>query len=228
MKKHFTKFLPLALAMVFATTGSAFAEYTPGTTASQADYEITVPEYLNIIKTAELKESSNVTSFSADYTTINLDTAMQAAFTVYNNKPGTNIYLRGSAKADTGKAVPALGGTAADAIWLVFTNDDRKPSASAITSAITASGTDAAANPNCIAFDIEVETGAVSGTAASAAPGAVIGADGGAKSVVYTLQNGGYTFNYDFAQTAKTGTFSTHDTNGTYKATLYLTTVAQL
>lgn len=229
MKKHFTKFLPIALAMVFAATGSAFAAYTPGTTASQADYSITVPSYLNIIKTSGLKESSNVTNFSADYTQINLDTQMKASFTVYNNTPDTHIYLRGSTESATG-TVAALGVPTDDTdnLWLVFANSERKPAASAITSALAESGADVSANSNCIAFGVTATLGTVSGTAATAVADAEPGIDGGAKKVDYTLQNGGYTFDYAFDQTAKTGTFSTHDTNGTYKATLYLTTVQQL
>ena len=41
--------------------------------------------------------------------------------------------------------------------------------------------------------------------------------------VTYVLKNGVYDFKYDLIQDATTGTFSTHDSYGTYKATLTLT-----
>ena len=222
MKKHFTKFLPVALALMVGTTG-AFADYTNGSNQEKADFAITVPHYLNIIKTAGLPESSGVTSFGSTYETINLDTAMSADFTVYNNFPGQTIFLRGTTGPNK---IAAFGGSTTDDLHLVFSNTTAsyQPTDASIKNAYAGSP-EKASNPNCFALKVTPTLGKVDGTAATAAATPLLQSDGDGKMVQYTLSNGGYTFNYVLAQTADANTFSTHDTEGTYTATLYLTSV---
>lgn len=224
MKKHFTKFLPVALALMVGTTG-AFAAYTNGSNQEKADLSITVPHYLNIIKTPGLSEASGVTSFGSTYETINLDTAMSADFTVYNNFPGQKIFLRGTTGPNN---IAAFGGTTAADLHLVFSNTTagQQPTDAAIKDAY-ASSPAKASNPNCFALTVTPTLGKVDGTAATAAATPLLQSDGEGKMVQYTLSNGGYTFNYELAQTADANTFSTHDTDGTYTATLYLTSVGE-
>ena len=228
MKKHFTKFLPIALAVMVATTGTSFAAYTNGSSQQKSDMSITVPEYLNIIKTTGKNESSGVTNFSSAYDTINLDTAMEADFTVYNNFPTQKIYLRATTGPD---ATPAIGGSSATDLYLAFSNttSGQQPTVSDINNALATTSAQKS-NKNCIAFKLTPKLGVVTGTASADAEEtgatATLQDEGSNKKVMYTMNNGGYTFNYKLAQTAKDNTFSTHDTNGIYTATLYLTTVA--
>ena len=219
-----SKILPLALAMLLATT-SVFADgYTNGKGRETSEMTITVPKYLNIEKYGEVATSS-VTNFDTHYAGINLDTAMTVSFKVSNNYDGQLIYLRATAISDSGEKV-ALGGTAASPV-IVFANQDHQPTQAAIENAFA----DTSAmnlNANAIGFKITrtLDTEAGDHNAASSPAAETLISDTTGKQVQYTLKNGIYTFKYDIAQTAKTNTFSTHDQDGTYKATLILTNVA--
>ncbi len=215
--KKFTKFLPIAMALMLISP--AFAATSNN---AQSTMTLTVPPFINITKNADSKETATA-SFDDTYTTINLDQAMSGLYTVITNKPGEKVKISATALAD-GAETPALFGTDDKNLKLVLTNigtGKNQAKATAITNCKT--GPAIADNANAICFSI---TPTVTPDAASGAKEpltAVMGDDG--YGVTYTIDNGKYGFSYVLAQTAEANTFSTHDTNGTYKATLTLSQV---
>lgn len=210
--KKITKILPLAMALMLAVP--AFAATADTTNSQTSTMTLTVPEFINITKTDSVEEAN--AEFDADYTTLNTSVTMNAGFHVITNVPDKKIYLKGTCQGADGEQV-ALYGDSAGVLNLVFANEQRKPTTAAITN-ITGKAAAKASNENAIAFSL---TPSITAIAASGAtdPSAVL-ADG---KVTYTLKNGAYDMVYTLGQTALAETFSTHDTWGTYKATLLLT-----
>lgn len=210
--KKITKILPLAMALMLA--GSAFAATAETANEQSSTMVLTVPEFINITKTDSVEEAN--AEFNADYTTLNTSVTMNAGFHVITNVPDKKIYLKGTCQGADGVQT-ALYGDSAGALNLVFANEQVKPTTAAITN-ITGKAPAKADNANAVAFSL---TPAITPDAASGAvdPNAVL-ADG---KVTYTLKNGAYDMVYTLGQTASENTFSTHDTWGTYKATLVLT-----
>ena len=213
--KKIVKLLPVALALMIA----APATFADPSNNAQSDMSITVSPFINITKEAAV-ETSNA-QFNDTYTTLKLDASMNANFKVINNVPDKVIYLKATCPSAGGEQ-KALYGNAADKINIVFTNGSRQSEtpASAVTN-ITSATPAVAQNPNAIAFAItptitpDTATGAATPTAEM---------DG--NNVKYTIKNGVYAMNYSIVADALANTFSTHDTDGTYKATLLLTDVA--
>lgn len=212
--KKITKFLPLAMALLLVSPAMA----TPSETAT-SEMTIEVPQFVNVQKVSEVA-TTNAT-FSDDYTTITLAPALNAKFQVINNLPERAVYLQATAPvSDTGNA-KALYGTAG-AMKLVFTNSTRLPAATAVEN-ITSGSAAFASNPNAIAFAITTESNFAPDGDSGATDATMTFSDNVAK---YVISNGVYNPTYTIATGAEAQTFSTHDTNGTYQATLTLTTTA--
>ena len=214
-----TKLLPLALTLAIAVPG-VFAATSSDATSTMT---LTVNEFINVTKDNDCVETATA-SFNDDYTTITLDNAMSGKYTVITNKPNDKVKISATALAD-GAQTPALFGSSAEDLKLVLTNigsGKYAAKASAITNCKT--GASKADNANAICFKL---TPAVTPDAASGAKAPLssdVGEDG--YGVTYTIDNGKYGFSYVLATTAETNTFSTHDTHGTYKATLTLSQVS--
>ena len=214
--KKFTKFLPIAMALMlispaFATTSES----------AQSTMTLTVPEFINITKGSCVETAT--ASFNDEYTTINLDKAMSGVYTVITNKPGDKVKISATALAD-GSETPALFGSDADNLKLVLTNigsGKHAAKASAITNCKTGAAIDQNANAICFKLTPVITPDATSG--AKAPLSSTMGDDD--YGVTYTIDNGKYDFTYTLGQTAESKTFSTHDTDGTYKATLTLSQV---
>lgn len=215
--KKFTKFLPVLLALMLACPVFADAKNN-----AQSTMTLTVPPFINITKDDNCIETANAT-FNDTYTTINLDNAMSGLYTVITNKPGDKVKISATALAD-GTETPALFGTDDKNLKLVLTNigtGKNQAKATAISNCKT--GPAIADNANAICFSITPTVTPDVASGAKAPLTAVMGDDG--YGVTYTIDNGKYGFSYVLAQTAEANTFSTHDTNGTYKATLTLSQV---
>lgn len=211
--KKITKFLPVALALML--TCPVFAASSDNATSTMT---LTVPEFINITK-GSCVETANA-SFNDEYTTINLDNAMSGIYTVITNKPGDKVKISATALAE-GVETPALFGTDADNLKLVLTNigsGKYQAKKSAITNCQTGAAFEQNANAICFKLTPKVTPDDTSG--AKAPLTSEVGEDG--YGVTYTIDNGKYNFAYTLAQTAESKTFSTHDTWGTYKATLTL------
>ena len=211
--KTFTKFIPVALALMLSVP--AFAETSPTATSTM---QINVPEFINITK--ESAQEASTASFNDTYTTITLSPAMNANFRVITNKPGDQVKLTGTALGGSTQ-VNALFGTV-DALNLVFTNTtSTEPPADTAVSNITGGTPAAKDNANAIAFTL---TPTITPNTASGAttPGKAFATG----IATYTLNTSGvYDMSYAVGTTAVANTFSTHDTNGTYKATITLSQV---
>lgn len=214
--KKFTKFLPIAMALMLISP--AFAATSE---SAQSTMTLTVPEFINITKGSCVETAT--ASFNDEYTTINLNNAMSGVYTVITNKPGDKVKISATALAD-GTETPALFGSDADNLKLVLTNignGKHAARASAITNCKTGAAIDQNANAICFKLTPVITPDEASG--AKAPLSSTMGDDD--YGVTYTIDNGKYDFTYTLGQTAETKTFSTHDTDGTYKATLTLSQV---
>lgn len=214
--KKFTKFLPIAMALMLISP--AFAATSE---SAQSTMTLTVPEFINITKGSCVETAT--ASFNDEYTTIDLDNAMSGIYTVITNKPGDKVKISATALAD-GSETPALFGSDADNLKLVLTNigsGKHAAKASAITNCKTGAAIDQNANAICFKLTPVITPDAASG--AKAPLSSTMGDDD--YGVTYTIDNGKYDFTYTLGQTAESKTFSTHDTDGTYKATLTLSQV---
>ena len=212
----FTKFIPLVFALALACP--AFAVATDEATSEQT---ITVPEFINITKKAGAVETASAT-FSYVYYAITLDNALSVTFNVVTNNPADHVYLTAYAKENSAQ-VKCLGG-AVDALKIVFTNDSVATGSptGAIENALSISPV-LATNADAIAFNLTPVITASAESGMSVAPTGVLASN----VVTYTFTKAG---SCDFAYTSGTtqvaNTFDTHDTAGTYKATLSMTHAA--
>lgn len=110
-------------------------------------------------------------------------------------------------------------GTDAESMNIVFTNNSRQPADTAVQNITSGSGTAYKDNPNAIAFAI---TPTITPDTESGAEEPVATFD--ANKAKYVIKNGKYQMQYTIGTAALASTFSTHDTDGTYQATLTLTT----
>ena len=226
MKTKIVKLLPVALALMLISP--AFAE--EGAAASKtatATQVITVPKFINITHDPASVESATA-QFNGTYSVITLDNSMNTQFHVVTNNPDEAIKLTATCLAD-GNQVNALYGADAQNLRLIFTNNgtgDRAAATTAVTN-IMGDETAIAQNANAIAFTL-TPTFAVDSTSGGTTPIATLEAagEGIQAGVKYRITNGAYNFNYTVGTTAMANTFSTHDTDGTYKATLTLSQVS--
>lgn len=213
--KKITKFLPLAMALLLVSPAMA----TPSKTATST-MTLNVPEFINITKDENCVETANAT-FNDTYTTITLDGSMTGSYTVITNKPGDKVKITATALAD-GQETPALFGEDANNLKLVLTNiGSEKHAAKATAIENCKTSPTAAQNANAICFKLVPSVTPDAASGAVAPLNSIFDTDG----VTYTIDNGKYGFKYVLGTTAEANTFSTHDTNGTYKATLTLSQV---
>lgn len=213
--RKIVKLLPAALALMLISP--AFA--APSNSA-ESTMNITVAPFINIKKLSEVNAAE--AQFNDEYTTLTTDKALGANFQVINNEVGKVVYLTATCpSAGTGSKTKALYGENDKKLNIVFSNQAKASEIqdSYITNITSGSGTAKGDNPNCFALSLTptIEPDASSGAETPAASLEE-------QSVKYTLKNGVYAMNYTVGQEALANTFSTHDTNGTYQATLTLTT----
>ena len=210
--KKIVKLLPVALALMIAVP--AFAEDTASESATST-LNLTVDKFINITHSDSSVETANAT-FNPSYTTITTD----KAFHVINNDPTRKIYLSATAPTSGGQTPALFASDAAGAgLSIVLTNSSRQPAASAVTNITGRSGVAKASNPDAIGFTITPTIAPKDGTGAEEPT--VSYAD---NKVTYAIKNGEYDMSYALNTTAIGETFSTHDTDGTYQATVTLTT----
>lgn len=213
----FTKFIPVALALTMVAP--AFAAEDAAKLSEQSLMSITVPHYVYISKEDETA-SVNAT-FNSTYDEIYLSDNLNVKFKVLTNK-ASNDTVQFTATCNAGGVqVTALGGTK-DAMILAFTKNDGSATAAAVTNAL-GDGSAKGSNPNTIAFAMTPTPGKDASSGATDVT--VYSMDAGV--VTYTMPTAGvYTWNYEVGDEAKANTFSTHDTYGTYQATLTMTHAA--
>lgn len=207
----FTKFIPIALAMML--TVPAFA--TPATTQS-SEMTLEVPDFFNITIPSGGNYTSDVTITDDAYTTLEIDTPIVAKFHVVTNKASDAVLLTATAPIEGSATAPAFYANG-ETLRIVFTNSTATQKATAESVGnITANATPtASSNPNAIAFNITAVPSAVANTGATL--GTKVVSD---NTIKYPLSNGEYDFQYTLGTTAVPGTFSTMDQSGTYKATI--------
>ena len=226
MKTKIVKLLPVALALMLISP--AFAEEGAAASKTATSTQIiTVPKFINITHDPASVESAGA-QFNGTYSVITLDKSMNTQFHVVTNNPDEAIKLTATCLAG-GNQVNALYGADAQNLRLIFTNngtDKRAAEATAVTN-IMGEKTAIAQNANAIAFTL-TPTFAVDSTSGGTTPTATLeaGGEGIQAGVKYRITNGAYNFNYTVGTTAMADTFSTHDTDGTYKATLTLSQVS--
>lgn len=210
-----TKLLPLAVALMMMSP----AVFAAAEDSSASTMTLTVPEFINITKETTSVETANAT-FDDTYENITIE-QMNADFKVITNKPGQVVQLSGTTNA-SGSDTKAIYGTAATSFNLVFANTTGvKATVDDITN-ITNGSPVIASNKNAIAFTV---TPTITPDAATGATTPNATFDNSAGTVKYILQNGAYDIKYTIGTTAVANTFSTHDTNGDYTATLTLSKV---
>lgn len=213
--KKIVKLLPVALALMIAVP--AFADTASENATSTLN--LTVDKFINITHSDSSIETAKAT-FDPSYTTITVDNSLTAAFHVINNDPTRKIYLSATAPTSDGNTPALFASDAAGAdLSIVLTNSTRKPAANAVTNITGRSGVAKASNPDAIGFTIEPTVTPQSGTGAEKP--LISYAD---NKVTYAIKNGEYDMSYKLSTAAIAETFSTHDTDGTYQATVTLTT----
>jgi len=216
----FTKFIPVALALALAVPAAFSAPV-----ATQSDtLQFTLSPFFNITKNAPKVYTGAVTVDDA-YTTLTVATPMTFGYHVITNNRSDAVKMTAKAESTSGTQVDALGGTADNPV-IVFTNTTmpaaEKPSKAQVQAA-AALNSDKSATPNAIAFNVTPVCKMVDDTGALADPAATMllpAADGA--NIKYTFNNGEYNFDYTIS-TADSTTFSTYDTEGTYKAFITMT-----
>ena len=225
MKTKIVKLLPVALALMLISP--AFAEVVAGSNTATSTQIITVPKFINITHDPASVESAGA-QFNGTYSVITLDKSMNTQFHVVTNNPDEVIKLTATCLAG-GNQVNALYGADAQNLRLIFTNNGTGDRAAATTAVTNIMGTETAIaqNANAIAFTL-TPTFAVDSTSGGKTPTATLeaGGKGTQAGVKYSISNGAYNFNYTVGTTAIANTFSTHDTDGEYRATLTLSQVS--
>ena len=225
-----SKLLPITLALSLCMSTASYAAMEETKQLNQADYKLYLTEYLDIEATAPT--AAGAVDYDSNYSSISLQAPVTGSFQVISNTNTKDVYLYATCLAES--EVPALYGTAVNALKLVFTNtavaapesEEGAPAEGAKTTNAVVSGirdgsiTEASGSPNAIVFDLTVSPSldpdkSLAGGSISA------GTITDNTNVKYTMPNGVATF----ACTVK-GTDSVHfsplDTNGTYRATLYM------
>jgi len=201
----FTKFIPVALALMLATPAFAVSSVD----SASSIVSLTLDDFIYITSNGDQTATA---SFDASYDNITLDKNVLVQFGVVTNKDID--YVKVSAKTFD-SSTNALYVTSATNQKLVFT---KTGSTAASADTVQNAGTAAAAiasNPDTIAFGV----GAVA-TADAGYGGSITTTTPGTNDIIYTLTNGKYTFKYTMDKNAVAKTFSTHDTSGTYTATV--------
>ena len=212
-KSTFTKALFTTVAMSLCLGAMAVSDEQAN---DSVQFDLTLAEYLKIVATTEDQEST--VTFGADYSTITIDDAMTGAFSVISNAASKVIYLQGTNTVASAPALYSNDGDPTDDLHVVFTKVGGVATSSDVANAASSSAAKAS-NKDAISFKI---TPTVS-HAENPSSGITPAWDNTKKQVAYTMKNGTGTYSYLISGSADTNTFSTHDSAGTYQATLTLT-----
>ena len=225
-----TKFLPLALALAM-TTSVAMAEDPVVVTSSdtgQAIYQLTVSPFYEVNTTSPA--AAVATTPSAHYSVLTTQDDLTGSFEVVSNTDTKDIYLYAKCQLNgAGDYVPALGGAIdgeGAVLRLVFTNFSNTDALTHATSTqveAVRKGTmaETADSPNAFALPLVVTTATVEGPEDVTGP---VSAEMEDNQIHYVVNNGHTTFTCTVPTGSETlpDTFSTVDTDGTYQATLYV------
>ena len=223
-----SKLLPITLALSLCMSTASYATTEATNPTHSAEYKLYLKEFFDIEATAPT--SAGAVSYANNYSSVTIDEDVTGSFQVISNTNTKDVYLYATCLADS--EVPALYGDYG-ALKLVFTNtavaatqggaiEGAKSSDTVISGIRDGDITTADLSPNAIVFDLTVTP--TLDPDKSLAGGAITGGDfvqDNDTTIQYTMPNGVATF----ACTVN-GTDSVHfsplDTNGTYRATLYM------
>ena len=224
-----SKLLPITLALSLCLTTASYAATEATNSDAQADYKLYLKEFFDIEVTAP--DATGAVSYANNYSSVSIDEAVTGSFQVISNTNTKDVYLYATCLADS--EVPALYGDYG-ALKLVFTNtavaatqggavEGSKSSDTVISGIRSGSITEAKDSPNAIVFDLEVTPSL--DAAKSLAGGSITGEFTDNTNVHYVMPNGVATFACSVSGTDQVH-FSPLDTNGTYRATLYMSDTA--
>lgn len=222
-----SKLLPITLAMMLGMSG-AFA--APVNT-DKANYDLTLPEFFNVKATAP---TASPVTFDDNYTVGTIKTTLSGNFHVISNTNTKDVYIYATCPTSDDGDVAALYGADASSLKLIFTNTGQDAlGAAAGTEALGATvegmrkvgGAAAKDSPNAVAFNLTVKPTMV----ANSYPAGATIAEGTVddNNLKFTIPNCKVDFACDVNGTTQDNSFSTLDTNGLYRATLYLSTTGQ-
>lgn len=215
-KMKLTKLLPAALALMLMST-AVYAE--DQSNSAQSVMTLNLAPYIKI--TTSTAAVSSDTGYGQDYGSITINTDLAPTFKVINNDPSRVIYLKGTAPVSGSGTTNALyGGADGSDMKIVFTNTSNAPADTSVQN-ITSGSPTASSNPNAIAFSMASTITPQENTGAENPASVEFSEEDGIK---YPIKNGIYDFAYNITGDNITNTFDTNDTNGTYQATLTLTT----
>lgn len=208
-----TKTLPLALLALAFCAPMAMAATAPSPSANTV-FQLELPEYLKI--TSEKGNITKTVSYTENYAGATLE-AMTANFTVITNNPAKNVYLQATCLT-SGAAANALFSPSEDptALFVALSNESRKPTPAVVAKATSATKAD---TPDVILLGITPTLGHDLGGASAVSASW----DTEKGQVKYVIPNGTATLSYTSNTSIEANSFSTHDTMGTYKATLTMT-----
>ena len=208
-----TKLLPLALASVLLAC-PAFALDSVTTATSQMN--------LNLKKFVRVSTANtNITSvadYDAEYKTLTLE-ALAPTFHIVTNDPMQIITVTAKTKSGSKDALYKIAGPASG-YAIAFANTTQIPDDTAIENLTGGETPSIANNADVIGVGI---------TAMTLTPSATYGGatrDAGATNLnsrVYNIEEGTYDLAFTLDTTQMDGTFSTHDSYGTYTTSLILT-----
>ena len=214
----FTKILPVALALALSVgCVNAAIDGTDEETEAVLNYQLTLNDYIKITATTDQTLEASGT-FDSDYKNLTLTGTMASGFKVISNAESRVLKLT----ATNTTTAPGMYGFDKGNFYLVFTNSTataEQPTATDVQN-ITTGGSSLAVdkNKNAIAFKVTA-TQAHSGGPTTNPFVAAWATD----HIEYTMKNGTATVDFVVNSKAEDKTFSTHDTKGTYVATLTLT-----
>ncbi len=217
-----TKLLPLALALMLTTTGAfAAGATTEGTkTNDNTLYQLNLDPFFDIDVTTP--PTASPVSFTEHYTQAAIDNALIGTFRVVSNTNEKDIYLYALCKTTDGDK-PAFYGSYTDietqALNMVFTNEDDLPAGTSVTNLRAGGNESTTNNPNAIAFAVTLAS-----THDEGPTNAFLEQDYTQETgnVHYQVENSTTTITCTVNGSAVDNSFSTMDTDGKYKATLYL------
>lgn len=217
-----TKLLPIALALALSFSGVQASTIDDGgdeSTQAILNYQLKLNDYVKITSTTD-ETLTSAGTFDTDYKNLKLTDPMASGFKVISNAESRVLKLTATNTAATSPS--AMYGFDKGNFYLVFTNNDATGgvAATSVTNITTGDGASAepSLNPNAIAFKVTAVEKHVDGPTETPFVSAWVD-----DHIEYTMKNGVATVDFTIADKAEQKTFSTHDTLGTYKATLTLT-----
>ena len=213
-----TKLLSLAMALMMLSPMAFAAESSQDT-----DLSFTLDYFINITKENE-QVSGGTATVNDTYTQITgLTNTMAAGYKVITNTRETKtIYMSAVAPSTaTGGETNALYASDGN-YFIVFSNTNEPPSENDIKDITGGAPASYATNANAFSFPLTVTATADTedDTSAATADPSIEFAN---NKIQHELENGIYHFLYTVGTTSENNTFSTHDTNGVYQATITLT-----